>query len=140
LERLSVYSDGASRGNPGPAAAAVKIMDARGVVVKRFSKFLGKKTNNQAEYKALLIALGEARDLTKGSVHCFLDSELVVKQLNGEYQVRNSLLKSLWLKVREIQRHFQSVSFNYVSRTDRNIAEVDRLANRVLDQVLSEKI
>lgn len=135
LRQLRTYSDGASRGNPGPAAAAAKIVDENGVVAK-FSKFLGRKTNNQAEYEALIEVLQLARDFTKGYVHCFLDSELVVKQLNGEYQVRNPRLEVLWLKVRELQQHFQSVSFNHISRTDKNMKEVDRLANRVLDSVL----
>ena len=136
LRQLRTYSDGASRGNPGPAAAAAKIVDENGVVAKKFSKFLGRKTNNQAEYEALIEALQLARDFTKGYVHCFLDSELVVKQLNGEYQVRNPRLEVLWLKVRELQQHFQSVSFNHISRTDKNMKEMDRLANRVLDSVL----
>jgi ribonuclease HI len=136
LSRLQIYSDGASRGNPGPAAAAVKIVDESGAAVKRFSKFLGKRTNNEAEYEALIIALEMARDFTDGYVQCFLDSELVVKQLNGEYQVRNPRLERLWLKARELQQRFRRVSFNRVLRTNTDIEEVDKLANRVLDRVL----
>ncbi len=136
LTQLRIYSDGASRGNPGPAAAAVKIMDENGAVVKRFSKFLGKRTNNEVEYEALIIALELAHDFTDGYVQCFLDSELVVKQLNGEYRVRNPRLESLWLKVRELQQLFRSVSFSHVSRANKDIEEVDKLANRVLDRVL----
>ncbi len=136
LRQLWTYSDGASRGNPGPAAVAIKIVDENGVVAKKFSKFLGRKTNNQAEYEALIEALQLAHDFTKGYVHCFLDSELIVKQLNGEYQVRNPRLEVLWLKVRELQQHFQSVSFNHISRTDKNMKEVDASANRVLDSIL----
>jgi len=133
--QLRIYSDGASRGNPGPAAIAVKIVDKSGVVMKKVSKFLGRRTNNETEYEALIIALELARDFTDGYVHCFLDSELVVKQLNGEYQVRNPRLESLWLKVHELQQHFHRVSFSYVSRTNKDIEEVDKLANRVLDKV-----
>lgn len=136
LAELQVYSDGASRGNPGPAAIAVKIVDDNGVVLKRLSKFLGRRTNNEAEYEALILGLELARNFTRGCAHCFLDSELVVKQLNEEYQVRNARLGSLWLKVRKLQRHFNRVSFNHVSRTHKNIEEMDRLANRVLDTVL----
>ncbi|MCK4477688.1 ribonuclease HI family protein [Candidatus Bathyarchaeota archaeon] len=136
MRQLWTYSDGASRGNPGPAAVAIKIVDENGVVAKKFSKFLGRKTNNQAEYEALIEALQLAHDFTKGYVHCFLDSELIVKQLNGEYQVRNPRLEVLWLKVRELQQHFQSVSFNHISRTDKNMKEVDASANRVLDSIL----
>lgn len=137
LNRLKIYSDGASRGNPGPAAAAIKIVDESGATVKRFSKFLGNRTNNEAEYEALIIALELARDFTDGYVQCFLDSELVVKQLNGEYRVRNPRLESLWLKVRELQQRFHRVSFSHVSRANKDIEEVDKLANRVLDRVLS---
>ncbi|MFQ6068360.1 MAG: ribonuclease HI family protein [Candidatus Bathyarchaeia archaeon] len=136
LNQLQIYSDGASRGNPGPTAIAVKIVDENGVVIKKFSKFLGKRTNNEAEYEALIIALKLALEFTRGLVDCFLDSELVVKQLNGEYQVRKPRLKRLWLKVHELQQHFEKVSFNHVSRVDKNIEEVDKLANCVLDRVL----
>ncbi len=128
-----MYSDGASRGNPGPAAIAVKIVDEDGTVLKVFSKFLGEKTNNEAEYGALIAALELAEGFTKGYVHCILDSELVVKQLNGEYKIKSPRLKSLWLKVRELEQHFQKVAFNHVSRMDKNIEEVDELANHVLD-------
>lgn len=134
LNQLRIYSDGASRGNPGPAAIAVKLVGEDGVVVKRFSKFLGKRTNNEAEYEALIAALKLASDFTEGRVHCFLDSELIVKQLNGEYRVRSLRLEGLWLKVRELQQRFDTVTFSHVSRTDKNIEEVDKLANRILDK------
>jgi ribonuclease HI len=132
-----VYTDGASRGNPGPAAVAVKIVDENGCVLKRVSKVLGKRTNNEAEYEALIIALSVTGDFTKGHVHCFLDSELVVKQLNGKYRVRNSRLADLWLKVRSLQKRFQQVTFSHISREDKNIREVDKQANRVLDKMPS---
>ena len=137
LKKLRVYSDGASRGNPGPAAIAFKIADDRGVVLKMVSKFLGRRTNNQAEYEALIAALRSAHGFTDGDVHCFLDSELVVRQLNGEYQVRNPQLNELWLRVHELRRHFSHVLFTHVARTDGNLAEVDELANEVLDKVIS---
>ncbi len=130
------YCDGASRGNPGPAAIACEIVDEKGTVLKRFSKFLGKRTNNEAEYEALLAALELARGLTRGRVDCFLDSELVVRQLRGEYRIRSPRLRSLWLKVREAQQCFQNVSFTHVPRTDKNIEEVDELANSLLNRVV----
>ncbi len=133
---VRVYSDGASRGNPGPSAIAVKIFDENGVMLKKVSKYVGRRTNNEAEYEALVTALKLAHDFTEGVVHCFLDSQLVVKQLNGEYQVRNSRLESLWLKVRELQHHFQEVTFTHVLRTDKNIRDVDKMANRFLDRAL----
>jgi ribonuclease HI len=136
LGQIDVYTDGASRGNPGPAAAAVKIVDENGCLLRRVSKALGKRTNNEAEYEALIVALSVAGDFTKGHVRCFLDSELVVKQLNGEYRVMNPRLEDLWLKVRSLEKRFQQVAFSYTSREDKNIQEVDRQANQVLDKML----
>lgn len=136
--QLRIYSDGASRGNPGPAAIAVKVLDENGVVLKKFSKFLGNKTNNEAEYEAVIEALELARNFGGRTVDFFLDSELVMKQLNEEYRVRNPRLKILWVEVCRLKRYFQEVSFNHVSRTDRNIEEVDRLANSVLDKMLGQ--
>lgn len=133
---LLIYADGASRGNPGPAAIAVKIMDRAGVVVESRSKFIGKRTNNEAEYEALILALSMAMALDPGAVDCYLDSELVVKQLNGEYRVRSPRLESLWLEARRLAGGFQQVSFNHVLRTNRNIAEVDKMANHLLNNVL----
>ena len=131
---LRVYSDGASRGNPGPAAIAVKIVRENGVVLKRLAKFLGRRTNNEAEYEAVIVALELARSFTGGNLHCFLDSELVVKQLKGEYQIKSPRLEPLWLKVRKLQRSFRKVSFSHVSRSNKDIEEVDRSANLVLDR------
>ena len=136
LTHLSVYSDGASRGNPGPAAAGFKIVSGEGFVIKRRAKLLGRRTNNEAEYEALILALEAARKLTKGSLNCFLDSDLVVKQLTGEYRVRNSRLERLWERVRNLQQDFVQVTFRYVARTQKDIVEVDKIANCALNSVL----
>lgn len=133
--RLEVYSDGASRGNPGPSAIAFMIVAEDGEILKKHSEYVGVKTNNQAEYEALISALKSASKLTSEEVVCRMDSELVVKHLNGKYQVRNPKLKILWLKVRELKRSFQKVSFEHVPRTDNYIQKVDQLANEALDMV-----
>ena len=133
--RLRVYSDGASRGNPGISAIAFMIVTEDGRLLKRYSKYVGILTNNQAEYEALISALESASRLTDQEVTCFLDSELVVKHLNGEYQVRNPKLKTLWLKVQELKQSFQRITFRSVPRTDTNIKNVDRLANQALNRV-----
>jgi len=133
--RLTVYSDGASRGNPGISAIAFIIMTEDGILLKRYSKYVGIRTNNQAEYEALISALESASKLTDQEVTCFMDSELVVKQLNGEYQVRNPTLKTLWLRVQELKQSFQRITFKSVPRTDIHIEQVDRLANQALDRV-----
>lgn len=133
--RLKVYSDGASRGNPGPSAIAFMILTEDGKILKRHSRYVGIRTNNQAEYAALISALEFASKLPSQEVVCYLDSELVVKHLNGEYQVKNPKLKNLWLKVKELEQKFQKTSFMYVPRTDRYIEKVDLLANQTLDKV-----
>ena len=133
--RLRVYSDGASRGNPGISAIAFMIMTEDGRLLKRYSKCIGVRTNNQAEYEALISALESASNLTDQEVTCCMDSELVVKQLNEEYQVRNPKLKTLWLKVQELKQSFQRTTFKSDPRTDIHIKQVDRLANQALDRV-----
>ena len=133
--RLRVYSDGASRGNPGISAIAFMILTEDCRLLKRYSRYVGIRTNNQAEYKALISALESASKLTDQEVTCCMDSELVVKQLNGEYRVRNPTLKTLWLKVQELKHRFQRITFTSVPRTDIHIEQVDRLANQTLDRV-----
>jgi len=132
---LQIYSDGASRGNPGISAIAFMIVTEDGKLLKRYSKYLGIRTNNQAEYEALICALESASTLTDQEVTCYMDSELVVKQLNEEYQVRNPELKALWFKVQELKQKFQRVTFANVPRTDIYIEKVDHLANQTLDRV-----
>ena len=135
--RLKVYSDGASRGNPGPSAIAFMILSEDEKILKRHSEYVGVRTNNQAEYEALISALEFASKLTSQEVVCYMDSELVVKHLNEEYQVRNPKLKTLWLKVHELKQNFKKISFMHVPRTNRYIQEVDWLANQILNRVNS---
>ncbi len=132
---IKVYSDGASRGNPGISAIAFIILDWDDKLLKSNSKYVGIRTNNQAEYEALISALESASKLTDQQVTCWMDSELVVKQLNGEYRVRNPKLKTLWLKVQELKQSFQRVTFKSAPRTNLHIKQVDRLANQALDGV-----
>lgn len=132
--RLILYSDGAARGNPGVSAIAFMILSEDGKLVKKYSKYVGIRTNNQAEYEALISALEIASTLTDQEVTCYTDSELVVRQLNGEYRVRNSELIVLWSKIQELEKRFRRITFRSVPRTDIHIEQVDRLANRTLDR------
>jgi ribonuclease HI len=132
--KVFVYSDGASRGNPGFSALAFMILSEEGELVKRYSKYMGIRTNNQVEYEAVISALEYAIQFPCHEVICYLDSELVVKQLTGEYTVRNSTLKSLWLKVQELRKKFRQITFIHVPRTHPHIQEVDHLANQTLDR------
>ncbi len=133
-----VYSDGGSRGNPGPSAIAFIVLNEEDRILKKGRRFLGEATCNQAEYRALILALEQTLEFGSGSVKCFLDSELIVKQLNGQYKAKNPELKALLFKVRELQGRFRNVSFSHVSREDEYIRQVDSMVNEELDESLDD--
>jgi ribonuclease HI len=130
---LIVYSDGASRGNPGPAAAAFIALTEDGKVVQKRTKHLGVKTNNQAEYLALIYAVESVSGLADQLI-CRMDSQLVVRQLNGQYAVKDPALKTLWERASCLMRTFRKVVFVHVPRTDKHVQEVDKMANQALDK------
>ncbi|MBI5560424.1 MAG: ribonuclease HI family protein [Deltaproteobacteria bacterium] len=132
-ERLIIYVDGASRGNPGKAGAGAVIKGADGRVVKEIRKSLGVATNNVAEYMALITALTDARDMGGKSVHVFADSELIVKQINGEYRVKSEGLKTLYQKVIAIKGDFSEFRITHIPREKNK--EADTLANAAIDGV-----
>ncbi len=129
--KLVAFTDGASRGNPGEAACAVVLYDEKNEELLRRSKRLGKTTNNVAEYEAVLMALELAGLLGARSVDLRLDSELVVRQLNGEYKVRHPGLKPLFERACKGMGAFEHVSVMYVPRAENALA--DELANDELD-------
>lgn len=130
---LHLFTDGGSRGNPGQAAIACVLLDpSRGTVVREHYQCIGIETNNVAEYRALIEGLKIARLYHPNRLLCHLDSELIVKQLSGEYQVRMSTLRSLFQEIRALSKEFPSVSFQYVPRDDNHYA--DRLVNKALDE------
>ena len=127
-------SDGGSRGNPGPGAIGV-IVRKDGEILTKFSSKIGNNvTNNIAEYEALIKALELASKYTKDEITCVLDSELVVKQLLGEYRVRNPQLLELFLKVQKLQENFNKIIYKHVSRWDRFQKIADELLNQELDK------
>lgn len=132
-QRLLIYSDGGARGNPGPAAIAFVALNERGVTVKTDSRFIGIHTNNQAEYKALLMALNFAVDYKAKEVVCHLDSELVAKQLNGQYAVKKPELQKLWKDVQAFTPRLTKISFLNVRREHPEIQRADELVNITLD-------
>ena len=133
-QRLMIYSDGGARGNPGPAAIAFIALNEKGETVKSDSRFIGVHTNNQAEYEALLMALKFASDQKILEIVCNLDSELVAKQLNGLYAVKNNELWLLWRKVQQLKVCFKKISFVNVPRSNPQIERADALVNKTLDQ------
>jgi len=126
-------SDGGSRGNPGPGAIGVLIRED-GKILTKYSQFIGRRvTNNMAEYEALIKALQLSLRHTEKEITCFLDSELVVKQLLGEYRVKNEKLLPLFLKVQKLQENFDKITYKHVSREDEFQQIADELLNLELD-------
>jgi ribonuclease HI len=129
--KLVLRTDGAARGNPGPAAAGVVVEDARGRALARLGRLLGRATSNEAEYRAVIIALGEAQRLGAKEVELRTDSELLARQLNGVYRVRAPNLKPLHAEARALLGGFAASRVRHVPREENR--EADRLANRALD-------
>jgi formyltetrahydrofolate-dependent phosphoribosylglycinamide formyltransferase len=130
-ERVIIHTDGASRGNPGPAAAAFILTDTAKNVIQGKGFFLGNTTNNVAEYTGLLKALSAAKDAGVRNIQAFSDSQLMVRQINGEYKVKNQTLKELHAHCMELLAGFASWQITHVSREKNK--QVDGLANRVMD-------
>jgi ribonuclease HI len=133
--KVTVFSDGGARGNPGPAALAYIILDEKGKTLKTHSLYLGIRTNNQAEYEALITALESAQNLGVKEITCFLDSELVGNQLTGKYQVKNTQLQKLHQKVIVLRSCFRKICFVIVPRTNSYIEQADKMLNEKLDQI-----
>ena len=130
--KYKVYTDGGSRGNPGPAACGVIIFDSTGKIVDFTSEYIGDTTNNVAEYKALLLAFNLLSvNKISGEVTFYLDSELIVKQLNGEYKVRDTRLKEYNNKVKVEITKINSFAIVHVPRKQNKYA--DKLVNIALD-------
>ncbi len=129
--RLRVHTDGAARGNPGPAAAAALLYDEAGACVAEEARYLGAATNNVAEYQALLLGLERAAALGAESVEVVTDSELMARQWSGRYRVRNKALKLLYERAKEAARAFGSIEVRHVRRGEN--AAADAAANRAID-------
>ncbi len=126
-------SDGGARGNPGPGAIGI-IIRREGEILTKHSEFLGERvTNNYAEYMGLIKALEFASRFTKDSVTCILDSELVVKQLLGEYKVKSPELLKLFVKVQQLQDNFKKIKYLHTRREDKFQQLADELVNQELD-------
>jgi len=127
IKKAVIFTDGASRGNPGPAAIGAVIKDEQDRVVATISQRIGRTTNNQAEYRAIVAALEKAISLGARQVILHSDSELAVKQINGQYRIRNAALKPLYQQVKRLQGSLEYFSIIHIPR--RQNAEADGLAN-----------
>lgn len=130
--RLTVHVDGGARGNPGPAAVAAVVSNGDGEIIHSAGETIGRATNNVAEYRALLFGIELAKRLGAGEVELVGDSELVVKQIRGQYKVKDAGLKPLHADAQRALRDFDAWSIRHVKRKFN--AEADRLVNEALDR------
>ncbi len=131
MKKLIIYTDGGSRGNPGPSGIGAVIKNEEGELLAEISEYIGVTTNNQAEYKALVAAIEKANGFEVDEVDFFLDSELIVKQLNKEYKVKNKDLAPLFVRVYNNSLNFKKVTYTHVRREFNK--EADKLANDAMD-------
>ena len=131
MEKVVIFADGASRGNPGLAAIGATIKNEHGQLIASISKGIGITTNNQAEYRAIIAALEEAIRLGAKQADISLDSQLVVRQISGEYRVKNSALKPLYQQAKQLLSRLESFNIRHITRQQNK--EADRLANLALD-------
>lgn len=131
--KATLHTDGGARGNPGPAGIGyvLRIQDAAETIEIEHGEYIGETTNNQAEYKALLAGLRRAQQEGVHEIECYLDSELVVKQLNKEYRVKHEDMKPLYARVQELEKEFDVISYQHVRREKNK--DADRLVNEALD-------
>jgi ribonuclease HI len=132
IATLIMYSDGAARGNPGPAGVGVVLMDESGNIVDSAAEYIGEATNNVAEYTALITGLNRASEFGAETIKVFLDSELLVRQLNGVYRVKNSGLKPLFAEAQALIGRYRRVDIAHVPREKNR--EADKLANEAIDK------
>lgn len=138
MQRILIHTDGGARGNPGPAGAGAVLKRADGEVIAEVSEYLGERTNNWAEYQALILALTAlekqlpSSELKDAAVEVYMDSELIVKQLSGEYRVKEPALKEQHAIVRSLLERLPRVVFRHVRRAENEKA--DQLANDAMDR------
>lgn len=135
--KLVVFTDGASRGNPGPASFGLTVSDTSGKILLEVGEYIGKTTNNVAEYTAVLKALQKIKEkfslVGDIEISFFADSKLVVEQLSGRFKIKSLHLKQIYDEIRLIAQEFKIVTFTHVPRAKN--AEADRLANKALDSL-----
>lgn len=133
MNKITIYCDGGSRGNPGPSAIGVYIPQLK----KRYSKFLGNTTNNEAEYQAAIFALKKIKHLIGGEkaekmeIEIKMDSELIVNQLNGKFKIKEKGLIPFFIEIWNLKQDFGKVNFTHIPREENK--EADRIVNKELD-------
>ena len=134
---IKINTDGGARGNPGPAAIGIVFRNEDNEIIGKYSEMLrGRLTNNVAEYWGLIKALNIAKEKGYREIICYMDSELIIKQLLGEYRVKNPRLLELFLKVQDLQENFDKIIYQHVRRKDPFQKIADYLLNQELDSVI----
>ncbi|MFC1663305.1 ribonuclease HI family protein [Patescibacteria group bacterium] len=128
---ISLYTDGGARGNPGPAGIGAVLWEGNKMIAQ-VKQYIGVTTNNIAEYHAVYAGLEKAKQLKVNVVNCFLDSELVVNQLNGKYKVKKTDLGPWFIKIWNIRQSFKKVTFKHIRRNENRGA--DQLVNQAIDE------
>ncbi|OGC46515.1 hypothetical protein A2V49_00500 [candidate division WWE3 bacterium RBG_19FT_COMBO_34_6] len=128
----SLYTDGGARGNPGPGAIGVVIYDENKNKIYELSKYIGMSTNNEAEYTSLIEGIGSALDKGIKNLNVFMDSELIIKQVNGSYKVKNERLKVFYNKLVLLRKKFDFINFVHIKREENK--QADLLVNEALDK------
>lgn len=131
MKKIIINTDGGSRGNPGPAGTGVIIKDESGAIIFTQGKYIGETTNNVAEYKALIFALEAAKSLQATALEIRMDSELIVKQMNGQYKIKEPTLQGLADVVRGLLKNFETYTFTHVRREFNK--EADAAVNEAID-------
>ena len=137
MKKIIIFTDGGSRGNPGPAAIGIIFCNEKGEIIRRYSEEIGDATNNEAEYKAVIFALKKFKalfgnKLAKNSeIEIRSDSELLIKQLNGEYKILEPNIQNLFLEIWNLRLDFKKVKFKLISREKNK--EADNLVNEALN-------
>lgn len=139
MKRMRLFADGGSRGNPGPSASGYVLYELSkegelGKKIFEHGEYLGEATNNHAEYMAIILGVKKAKELGAEMLDVRLDSELAVKQLNGEYRVKNENLAKLFVQLHNLRQKFQEIRFSHVRREFNK--EADAMVNKALDQAL----
>ena len=131
--KLHIYTDGGSRGNPGPSATGIVIKNEEGQNVANYGEYLGKQTNNYAEYMAIISGLKKAKELGADEVDCIVDSKLVCEQLNRHWKVKEPTIQKLFIKAWNEMQQFKKVTIKHILRVGNK--EADAEVNKVLDNV-----
>jgi len=142
MRKIIIYTDGGSRGNPGPAAVGAVFLNEKGQIIRKYSDYLGETSNNEAEYQAAIFALNKFKALfgrklaSQTEIELRSDSELLIKQMSGEYKILEPKIQSLFITLWNLKLDFKKVKFKLISREKNK--EADRLVNEILDSQASQ--